>query len=172
MTVLESDASLSRGGLARAALVLAALVFAAPLLAQDSATAKAARPLSKGAYTQPQASRGESTYKTNCVSCHSAKEYTGDAFRVAWLSRTAFDLFDRIKTLMPDDNPGVLPRQDYVDIVAYLFSLNGYPVGPDELPNDDDALKLITIDSIPGGRPATHDHSSARLLRHHLAAKR
>jgi mono/diheme cytochrome c family protein len=150
-----------------------ALALSVPAAAQDSAVGKAPRLLSKGAYTQAQSSRGEAAYKTSCVSCHSAKEYTGDAFRVAWLSRTAFDLFDRIKTLMPDDNPGILPRQEYVDIVAYMFSLNGYPAGADELPDDDEALKLITIDSIPAGaRPDTHGRASARLLRRQLAARR
>jgi hypothetical protein len=150
-----------------------ALVLAAPAAAQDSVAAKAPKLLSAGAYTQTQSSRGEAAYKTSCVSCHSAKEYTGDAFRVAWVSRTAFDLFDRIKTLMPDDNPGILPRQDYVDIVAYMFSLNGYPAGADELPNDDEALKLITIDSLPSGvGRAPHGSASARVLRRQLAARR
>ena len=158
---------------ARPAVGIAALVIglAAPAAAQDSAAAKTEKLLSKGAYTQPQSVRGESTYKTSCVSCHSAKEYTGDAFRVAWVSRTAFDIFDRIKTLMPDDNPGVLPRQDYVDIVAYLFSLNGYPSGPDELPDDDDALKLIRIDAMSGSAPAPRDHSAPRSFRFHAGLK-
>ena len=33
---------------------------------------------------------------------------------------------------MPDDNPGLLDRQSYVDIVAYMFWLNGYPEGMTE----------------------------------------
>jgi mono/diheme cytochrome c family protein len=137
-------------------------------VAQDSAaTPAAAKSASGGVYTDAQARRGENSYKTNCVSCHSAKEYTGSAFTVAWVSRTAFDLFEQIRTLMPEDNPGILPRQDYVDIVAYLFSMNSYPTGADELPNDDDALKRIRIDSLPGGStpPAPHGHWSAAQLR-------
>lgn len=120
--------------------------------AQDSTTpANGERPVSSGVFTDAQARRGEESYKINCVSCHSAKAYTGEAFKIAWLSRTAYDVFDLIRTQMPEDNPGALPRQEYVDIVAYLFSLNGYVVGAQELPGDDDGLKKVKIDAPPGG---------------------
>jgi len=120
--------------------------------AQDTtAPANGERAVSSGVYPDAQARRGEESYKINCVSCHSAKAYTGEAFRIAWLSRTAYDIFDLIRTQMPEDNPGALPRQDYVDIVAYLFSLNGYTVGAEELPREDDGLKKVKIDAPPGG---------------------
>ena len=125
---------------------------ALPAVAQDS-TAPANggdRPTTSGVFTDVQARRGEESYKINCVSCHSAKAYTGEAFKVAWLTRTAYDIFDLIRTQMPEDNPGALPRQEYVDIVAYLFSLNGYPTGAQDLPGDDDGLKKVKIDAPPG----------------------
>ncbi len=143
--------------------------------AQDSATATPPeKPASTGVYTEAQAQRGETAYNTSCLECHSAKAYTGDDFKLAWVSRRAFDLFDRISSTMPDDNPGILPRQDYVDIVAYMFSLNGYPKGGDELPADDDGLKRVRIDSLPGmpgTTGASHGAWSARLLRKELRAK-
>ena len=37
------------------------------------------------------------------------------------------DLFDQIKTTMPDDNPGGLSVQQYTDVVAYIFKINGMP---------------------------------------------
>lgn len=136
-------------------LVPALLAGSTPVLAQDSTPpANGDRPTTSGVFTDAQARRGEESYKINCVSCHSAKAYTGDAFKVAWLSRTAYDIFDLIRTQMPEDNPGALPRQDYVDIVAYLFSLNGYPTGSQELPGDDNGLKKVKIDAPPGGVPA------------------
>lgn len=104
---------------------------------------------SAGVYTNPQARRGEATYQANCVACHSAKAYTGEDFKVAWLTRSVFDIFDVIRTLMPEDNPGGLPRQDYIDIVAYMLSLNGYPAGERELPTEDDGLKAVKIDDPP-----------------------
>ena len=42
---------------------------------------------------------------------------------------------------MPDDNPGGLPRQTYVDVMAYMLELNGYPAGSDELPPNEDVLR-------------------------------
>jgi hypothetical protein len=147
--------------------VLLSLATTAAAAQDSAATPAAAKSTSAGVYTDAQARRGEGSYKTNCVSCHSAKEYTGSAFTVAWVSRSAFDLFEQIRTLMPEDNPGILPRQDYVDIVAYLFSMNSYPTGADELPNDDEALKRIRIDSLPGvsTSPAQHGRWSAAQLR-------
>ena len=50
---------------------------------------------------------------------------------------------------MPEDNPGALARQEYIDVIAYIFSLNAYPAGPNDLPGDDDGLKKIRIDNPP-----------------------
>ena len=50
---------------------------------------------------------------------------------------------------MPEDNPGSLERQQYIDVVAYIFSLNAYPAGANDLPGDDDGLKKIKIDNPP-----------------------
>ena len=118
--------------------------------AQDSATAAADRPLTSGAYSTKQAERGEGVYKTSCQSCHVKSEYTGDKFKTHWVSKSVFDVFNQIRTEMPEDNPGSLERQNYIDVVAYIFSLNAYPAGPNDLPGDDDGLKKIKIDNPPG----------------------
>ena len=118
--------------------------------AQDSAAAAAAeRPLTSGVFSQKQAERGEGVYKTSCQSCHAKSEYTGDKFKVAWVSKSAFDVFDQIRTTMPEDNPGSLERQQYIDVMAYIFSLNAYPAGANDLPAEDDGLKKIRIDNPP-----------------------
>jgi hypothetical protein len=49
-----------------------------------------------------------------------------------------------VRTTMPEDNPGSLMRQEYVDIVAYILKTNGVPFTGD-LPMDTDGLKMITI---------------------------
>ena len=118
--------------------------------AQDSAAAATSeRPLTSGVYSAKQVERGEGVYKTSCQSCHAKTEYTGDKFKVAWVSKTAFDVFNQIRSEMPEDNPGSLERQEYVDVLAYIFSLNAYPSGANELPGDDDGLKKIRIDNPP-----------------------
>jgi hypothetical protein len=71
----------------------------------------------------------------------------GDAFVRAWDGRTAFDIFELIRTTMPIDNPGRLSREQYADVVAYLFKLNRLPAGERPLPSDDDGLKQVRIDA-------------------------
>ncbi len=130
----------------RLALSIGLLLLAATARAQDTAAAAPAeRPTTSGVYTEAQAARGEGAYKTSCQSCHAKSEYTGDKFKVAWVSKTAYDIFDVIRTQMPEDNPGSLERAQYVDIVAYIFSLNAFPAGTADMPGEDAALKQIRI---------------------------
>jgi mono/diheme cytochrome c family protein len=135
--------------------------------AQDSAAAAPAeRPATSGVFTEVQAGRGEGAYRTSCQSCHAKTEYTGDKFKVAWVSKSAFDLFDVIRSQMPEDNPGSLDRQQYVDIVAYLFSLNAYPPGAGDLPGDDAGLKKVRIDNPPDMLSAKASMRAARVKAH------
>jgi hypothetical protein len=119
-------------------------------------------------YTAAQATRGENSYKVNCVSCHATSDYMGETFELSWITRTAFDLFDVIRSQMPEDNPGILPRQEYVDIVAYIFSLNKYPVGSADLPGDDASLKKVRIDG-PAKFGAATDRTST--VRHPIVGR-
>jgi mono/diheme cytochrome c family protein len=107
----------------------------------------------RGVYTEAQAARGEATYRANCTSCHATGTHAGDAFIRGWDSRTAFDLFELIRTTMPLDNPGRLSREQYVDVVAYLFKLNRLPPGDRALPADDEGLKQVRIEAKPTPAP-------------------
>ena len=53
------------------------------------------------------------------------------------------DLFDRIRVTMPADRPGSVPRQEIVDILAYVLNANQFPAGETELPREVPALKQI-----------------------------
>jgi mono/diheme cytochrome c family protein len=118
-----------------------------------TATPAPAQSTLRGAYTEAQAAQGEATYRANCTSCHATSAYTGDAFVRAWDSRSAFDLFELIRTTMPIDNPGRLSREQYADIVAYLFKLNRLPAGDRPLPADDEGLKQVRIEAKPASTP-------------------
>lgn len=102
-----------------------------------------------GVFNSEQVARGRAGHRAQCASCHGAEAYSGEAFEKAWKGQTVFDLMELIRTTMPNDNPGNLPLNEYVDIVAYILNLNGYPQGEAELPADEAALKLVLIDSIP-----------------------
>jgi cytochrome c553 len=121
---------------------------------QSQSTDSTGKSVWQGVYTEAQAARGDSEHQTNCSACHGTEKYAGDAFVTAWVGRTAFDLFDQIKTTMPDDNPGGLSVQQYTDIVAYIFKVNGMPAGADSLPADPEAMRRIKIDAKPDKQTA------------------
>ena len=135
----------SRRLLTLLATTLPAAFGGSTLSAQTTTTQSPPAP--RGAYTEAQAARGEATYRANCTSCHATSAHVGDAFVRAWDGRTAFDIFELIRTTMPIDNPGRLSREQYADVVAYLFKLNRLPAGERPLPSDDDGLKQVRIDA-------------------------
>ena len=139
-------------------LVLAPFFAVSAASAQSDSTHKpdstntsssAGKSVWQGVYTDDQASRGSNEHSTNCTSCHGAEKYTGDAWTKNWVGRTIFDLYDQLRTTMPDDNPGGLSAQQYKAIVAYIMKLNGLPAGTDSLLDDPEAMRLIKIDPKP-----------------------
>jgi S-disulfanyl-L-cysteine oxidoreductase SoxD len=146
-----SRSNIIRGTLASVLMIAATAPVAAAQ--QPSAAVTDTPSASRGAYTEAQAARGESTYRASCTSCHATSAYVGDAFVRAWAGRTAFDLFELIRTTMPNDNPGRLSRQEYADIVAYMFKLNRFPPGERPLPTDDEGLKQVRIEAKPASTP-------------------
>lgn len=76
-----------------------------------------------------------------------APALAGGDFLDKWAGQTVGDLFERIRTTMPQTKPGRLPRDVNVDITAYIFSVNEFPPGETELPRDTQILKQIRIDA-------------------------
>src|SRR5436190_16742407 len=61
---------------------------------------------------------------------------------------TLGDLFERMRTSMPQNDPGGLSRQQNADILAYVLSSNKFPAGTTELGRDTEALKQIRFQSL------------------------
>jgi mono/diheme cytochrome c family protein len=93
-----------------------------------------------GVYSQEQARRGAEVYRRFCNACHTPASHSGEVFRSTWTGRSAADLFDYLRTTMPDDRPGRLSRTQYTELVSYLLQLNGMPAGTTPLRAD---LKLL-----------------------------
>ena len=121
--------------------LVAAIVGAAA--AQADSAAPAATP---GMYTVAQGARGGDVYQAQCGRCHLEADHTSADFRTAWQGRTVRSLFDYLRSTMPDDDPGALAEQDYLDVTAYLLKLNGMPAGSTALTADTVALKKLVID--------------------------
>lgn len=122
---------------------LAALVLglgAAAVLAEE----RTLRTTQDGVYTDKQAERGKESYKQACAGCHALDWYRGDVMR-PWEDAPLANLYDVIATTMPQDNPGSLKPREYVDLLAYILSLNDMPAGSEELPVPAESLKKILV---------------------------
>jgi hypothetical protein len=125
--------------------------FVSPIQAQEPH----ARSVWDGVYTKGQAKRGEQLYGMHCASCHGqALEGAGEApalvggeFLDKWVGLKLSDLFERIQSTMPQDDPERLGRDAKTYITAYLLMLNQFPAGKIELPADAQLMKEIRIDA-------------------------
>ena len=108
-------------------------------------------------YTEEQAVRGQRSYETECESCHLetlrgdgyAPALAGSDFSIGWTGLSVGDLFGSIAATMPQEDPGGLSAEVYIDIVAYLLSKNHMPAGDAELRPDTETLQRILITERP-----------------------
>jgi len=104
-------------------------------------------------YTAEQAARGEKLYADNCAACHGealggvemAPPLAGDLFNQNWEGVTLNDLFERMRTSMPQNKPGSLSRAQNADILAHMLRAGGFPAGPMPLDGQAGALSTVTI---------------------------
>ena len=139
---------------ARLTLCLVAPLFLAPtsaLRCDESSTTTII-------YSEEQALKGNDLYNEHCASCHGAAlegqgslPLSGATFRARWADdhHSVDDLFYIIRTLMPYGQPATLSKQEYIDIIAYILMVNGYPAGVQPLPSDPPILKQMTIKAQP-----------------------
>lgn len=117
-------------------------------------TDNAAYSIWHGVYTDGQAKRGEAIYRKECAECHRedlrgqemAPGLVGVAFSFRWRGLSLNDLFTGLRYTMPQAMPGSLTAQSYVDLVAYLLSVNGYPAGDEELSSEETTLAQIVVE--------------------------
>lgn len=133
---------------------------AAPAAATAAAAGVAARTTLDGVVTDAQVKRGQEVYARACSACH-LDSLAGDAvspalvgpgFMGRYEGSSAHDMVTAIRASMPQNAPDSLGDQRYVDLVAYLLSVNGSPRGAAELPVDVNALMRITVASKAQGR--------------------
>jgi mono/diheme cytochrome c family protein len=88
------------------------------------------------AFTSEQATRGQRVYTSVCSTCHGRNEFAGPIFEITWRAEPLSSLFEHVSTNMPQDRPGSLTSQQYIDVVAYILQLNGIQPGTQELVAD------------------------------------
>jgi mono/diheme cytochrome c family protein len=142
----------------RAWKITAAAVLGFAMLATFYSTLPAqekSRSVWDGVYTEEQARRGQTLYNQQCSTCHGdtlaggemAPPLAGGEFLANWNGLTLGDLFERIRTTMPLNKPGMLSRQTNADILAYMLDVNKFPDGKTELPRETEVLKQIKIEA-------------------------
>jgi mono/diheme cytochrome c family protein len=87
-------------------------------------------------YTTVQAGRGLAVFTNVCSTCHGRNEFTGQMFALTWRAEPLAALFEHVSTNMPQDRPGSLTPQQYIDVVSYILQLNGIQPGARELTPD------------------------------------
>ena len=112
-----------------------------------------------GVFTEAQAARGRQIYFGACSLCHgrrlngapddpdmvSTPPLARARFLRVWDGRSLAVLLAYTRLTMPEDNPGSLAEQEYVDVVAYMLSMSRMPAGGNELPPDARSLANIVI---------------------------
>ena len=106
-----------------------------------------------GVYTAEQAAQGKALFADKCATCHGADlngaemapPLVGPTFLGDWVGQSADDLFTRIHTTMPANDPGSLSNAQVTQVLAYILSANQFPAGSTALPSDDAGLTPIAI---------------------------
>ena len=130
-------------------LIPAAIVLAAA----GGAWAQNTNSVLDGVYAEAQAIRGQDAFGQSCAACHGggltgngeAPALVGGEFISNWAGLTVGELFERIRTTMPQDNPGKLSRARYSDTLSFILKSNGYPAGQKELDQRTEFLKAIAF---------------------------
>ncbi len=107
---------------------------------------------SVGVYTAAQAERGKAVYTAVCAECHELEDFTHEDFRFDWNGVSLYEFFENIRTTMPDENPGTLAREQYVDVVTYVLKLNELPEGPEEFTADSASASAVLLSFPPRGK--------------------
>ena len=101
-------------------------------------------------YSAAQATKGEAVYTDKCARCHGVSLSGADApplvgadFAADWDGLSIYQLFDRTRSSMPQDEPGSMSREDTAATVAFMLQKNGFPAGSADLATSADALNAI-----------------------------
>jgi mono/diheme cytochrome c family protein len=128
-------------------------VFGGLLGAPRGSAQEGARTVWDGIYSEKQAETGRELYVKNCAACHSdtlmggeqAPPLAGGDFLANWNGLSVGELLERIRTTMPPGRAGKLSRQVNADILAYMFAVNRFPSGKEDMPGQTEILKQIQI---------------------------
>lgn len=132
------------------------IIFYLWLCASVVLAAEGTNSIWEGIYSDAQAERGAQVYADRCASCHAvdlrgnsnSPSLLGMSFMFLWEGRSVGELFTKIRTEMPSEQPGSLSAQNYLDALAFILRANQFPAGTQEL-EVDPALNSVMITPRP-----------------------
>src|ERR1700712_3908953 len=103
-----------------------------------------AQDIAPGPFNAAQVEAGRQAFIQHCMVCHGAKlQGIGDAqvlvgkdFLDAWGKDTIKELFTAVRVEMPQNDPGSLSDEMYLNLVAFLLHANGARTGTAALTAD------------------------------------
>lgn len=113
--------------------------------AGQAPTASVAADTAPPPFTADQAARGARVYASTCARCHAVTQWQGGTFAAGWQGRRLSDFFDLVSATMPQDDPGSLTQQQYVDVTAYVLQLGGFASGTVALSPDTATLRHVRL---------------------------
>lgn len=130
-----------------------ALTAGTSIVALKAQAPASAKTVWSGVFSADQATQGKTVYDNKCAICHGAEMSGGEmapplagaAFVANWSGQTLGDLFTRIHTTMPANDPGSMNNDETAQVLAYILSFNQFPAGSGALPSDEAALGQIGI---------------------------
>ncbi len=75
---------------------------------------------------------------------------TGGDFTMDWNGMTVDDLFEKMQTSMPADQPGHLSREQNATLLAFILNANKFPAGTADLSTDGERLRQIRFEAAKG----------------------
>ena len=102
-------------------------LIACTTMAQEESSAG----ILQGVYTAEQSERGAKTFSDICRNCHVPRDFRSILQQSENTEAIITDYYGLISQTMPQDSPGGLSEEMYLDVMAYLLSLNGYPASSD-----------------------------------------
>jgi mono/diheme cytochrome c family protein len=136
------------------AAIVSTLVFLSATFGPDDSATRTESPrhalsaTDSTLYTEEQATAGAVVFGKVCAECHEKADITKADFRSKWNGRTLFELFELVRTTMPDSNPGGLTRDEYAGTMAYILKMNGLPAGSTAVMPDSAAMSNAKL-SLP-----------------------
>lgn len=94
--------------------------------------------LGQGLFNEEQVESGESVYREQCQVCHGDKLLSGEMggpplsgayFFNSWEGKSLTELYEYVQETMPFGQGGLLSKEEYSDVIAFILDYNGFEAG-------------------------------------------